>query len=96
VIDITSVGGARTGAMETRGPRMVRRDFTSHFSANNMYKDLSTALMLAEECGVSLPVGSAAREVLRAVRTQGKGELDSCAVLTVLEAMASTIVRSKE
>ncbi|HSC71837.1 MAG TPA: NAD(P)-dependent oxidoreductase, partial [Candidatus Methylomirabilis sp.] len=41
VIEITSVGGARTGAMETRGPRMVRRDFTPHFSANNMYKDLS-------------------------------------------------------
>ncbi|OGB94129.1 MAG: hypothetical protein A3H39_14925, partial [candidate division NC10 bacterium RIFCSPLOWO2_02_FULL_66_22] len=28
VIEITSVGGGRTGAMETRGPRMVRRDFT--------------------------------------------------------------------
>jgi 3-hydroxyisobutyrate dehydrogenase-like beta-hydroxyacid dehydrogenase len=95
VIDITSVGGARTGAMETRGPRMVRRDFTSHFSANNMYKDLSTALKLAEECGVSLPVGSAAREVLRVVRAQGKGDLDSCAVLTVLEAMANTVVRAK-
>ena len=96
VIEITSVGGARTGAMETRGPRMVRRDFTSHFSANNMYKDLSTALKLAEECGVSLPVGSAAREFLRAVRAQGKGDLDSCVVMTVLEAMANTIVRAKD
>ena len=96
VIEITSVGGARTGAMETRGPRMVRRDFTSHFSANNMYKDLSTALKLAEECGVPLPVGSAAREVLRAVKAQGKGDLDSCVVMTVLEAMANTMVRVKE
>ncbi|MDH4268264.1 MAG: NAD(P)-dependent oxidoreductase, partial [Deltaproteobacteria bacterium] len=26
VIDITSVGGARTGAMETRGPRMIKHD----------------------------------------------------------------------
>jgi 3-hydroxyisobutyrate dehydrogenase-like beta-hydroxyacid dehydrogenase len=95
VIEITSVGGARTGAMETRGPRMVRRDFTSHFSANNMYKDLSTALNLAEECGVSLPVGSAAREILRAVRAQGKGDLDSCVVLTVLEVMAGTVVCAK-
>jgi 3-hydroxyisobutyrate dehydrogenase-like beta-hydroxyacid dehydrogenase len=96
VIEITSVGGARTGAMETRGPRMVRRDFTSHFSANNMYKDLSTALKLAEECGVPLPVGSAAREVLRAVKAQGKGDLDSCVVITVLETMANTVVRAKE
>lgn len=95
VIEITSVGGARTGAMETRGPRMVRRDFTPHFSANNMYKDLSSALTLAEECGVPLPVASAAREILRAVKAQGKGDLDSCVVMTVLEGMANTIVESK-
>jgi 3-hydroxyisobutyrate dehydrogenase-like beta-hydroxyacid dehydrogenase len=62
VIDITSVGGARTGAMETRGPRMVDRDFRPHFSVNNMYKDLSNAVKLAEECGVSLPVAGAARD----------------------------------
>ncbi len=96
VIEITSVGGARTGAMETRGPRMVRRDFTPHFSANNMYKDLSTALTLAEECGVSLPVAGAAREILRAVKSQGKGDLDSCVVMTVLEGMANTVVQSGE
>jgi 3-hydroxyisobutyrate dehydrogenase-like beta-hydroxyacid dehydrogenase len=95
VIEITAVGGARTGAMETRGPRMVRRDFTPHFSANNMYKDLSTALALAEECGVPLPVASMAREILRAVKVQGKGDLDSCVVMTVLEALADTVVRSK-
>jgi 3-hydroxyisobutyrate dehydrogenase-like beta-hydroxyacid dehydrogenase len=95
VIEITSVGGARTGAMETRGPRMVKRDFTPHFSANNMYKDLSTALTLAEECGVSLPVASAAREVLRAAKSQGKGDLDACVVMTVLEAMANTVVQLK-
>jgi len=95
VIEITSVGGARTGAMETRGPRMVRRDFTPHFSVNNMYKDLSAALKLAEECGVPLPVASAAREILRGAKSQGKGDLDSCAVLTVLEALANTIVQAK-
>lgn len=96
VIEITSVGGARTGAMETRGPRMVRRDFTPHFSANNMYKDLSTALKLAEECGVSLPAASISREILRAAKSQGKGDLDSCVVMTVLEAMANTLVQLKE
>jgi 3-hydroxyisobutyrate dehydrogenase-like beta-hydroxyacid dehydrogenase len=95
VIEITSVGGARTGAMETRGPRMVRRDFSPHFSANNMYKDLSNVLKLAEECGASLPVTGAAREILRAVKTQGRGDLDSCVVMTVLEAMANVVVQPR-
>lgn len=95
VLEITSVGGARTGAMETRGPRMLAHDFSPHFSANNMYKDLSTALKLAEEVGASLPATSIAREMLRAVKSQGKGHLDSAAVLTVLEALADTVVTSR-
>ena len=82
--------------METRGPRMVRRDFTPHFSASNMYKDLSTALKLAEECGVSLPAASISREILRAAKSQGKGDQDSCIVMTVLEAMANTVVQMKQ
>ena len=96
VIEITSVGGARTGAMETRGPRMIQREFSPHFSTNNMYKDLSTALKLAEECGVSLPATSISREMLRAAKSQGKGDLDSCIVLEVLEAMANTVVKLKD
>jgi 3-hydroxyisobutyrate dehydrogenase-like beta-hydroxyacid dehydrogenase len=96
VIEITSVGGARTGAMEVRGPWMVQHDFSPHFSANNMYKDLSSALKLAEEVGVSLPAASITREVLRAVKSQGKGHLDSAVVITVLEAMANTEVKPKE
>ena len=93
VIEITSVGGARTGAMETRGPRMLKRDFSPHFSVNNMYKDLSNVVRLAEECGVSLPVTGTAREILRAAKSQGKGELDSAVIMTVLETLAGTIVK---
>jgi 3-hydroxyisobutyrate dehydrogenase-like beta-hydroxyacid dehydrogenase len=89
VIEITSVGGARTGAMETRGPRMARREFSPHFSTNNMYKDLSSVMKLAEEAGVSLPATSISTEMLRAAKSQGKGDLDSCVVMTVLEGLAN-------
>ena len=89
VIEITSVGGARTGAMETRGPRMARHEFSPHFSANNMYKDLSSVMRLAEEAGVSLPATSIAMEMLRAAKSRGKGDFDSCVVITVLEDLAN-------
>jgi 3-hydroxyisobutyrate dehydrogenase-like beta-hydroxyacid dehydrogenase len=95
VLEITSVGGARTGAMETRGPRMIQHDFTPHFSISNMHKDLSGALKLGEEVGVSLPATSIAREILRAAKSQGKGDLDSCSVITVLEGLANTNVQGK-
>jgi 3-hydroxyisobutyrate dehydrogenase-like beta-hydroxyacid dehydrogenase len=96
VIEITSVGGARTGAMEVRGPWMVQHDFSPHFSANNMYKDLSSAMKLAEEAGVSLPATSVSREMLRAAKSQGKGDLDSAVVITVLEAMANIEGKAKK
>lgn len=94
VLEITSVGGARTGAMETRGARMIGHDFSPHFSANNMYKDLSQAMQLAGEVGAFLPATGIALEMLRAVKNQGRGELDSCSVVTVIEAMANTAVKA--
>lgn len=96
VIEITSVGGARTGAMETRGMRMIRHDFSPHFSADNMYKDLSSALVLAEKVGVCLPAASISREMLRAVKIQGDGGMDSASVVTVIEKLANTVVKTRE
>lgn len=95
VLEITTVGGARTGAMEVRGPWMINHQFSPHFSANNMYKDLSSAMKLAEEVGASLPATSIAREILRAAKSQGKGDLDSAVVVTVLEAMANKELKAK-
>ena len=95
VIDITSLPGTgpQTGAMATRGPRMIARNFfPPHFSTNNMDKDLTGAIRLAEKFGVSLPTVSASREILRAVKSQGNGHIDSSAVVTVLEAMADISV----
>ena len=84
VRQITSVGGARTGAMETRGARMIAGDFSPHFSADNMHKDLSTALRLADSLGAATPVATAALEMLRAARAQGRGAMDSAVVYQVV------------
>ena len=93
VVEITSVGGARTGAMETRGPRMIKHDFSPHFSANNMYKDLSQAMKLADEVGAFLPAAGISLEMLRAVKNRGDGNLDSASVMTIIEAMANPAVK---
>ena len=88
VREITSVGGARTGAMESRGSRMINADFSPHFSTNNMHKDLATALALADSVGAAAPAAAAALEILRAARAQGKGETDSAVVYTVIEQLS--------
>jgi len=88
VRQITSVGGARTGAMETRGARMIAGDFTPHFSADNMHKDLATAVGLADRLGAATPVAGAALQMLRAARAQGKGAMDSAVVYQILEQLS--------
>jgi len=88
VRQITTVGGARTAAMETRGSRMVAHDFSPHFSTNNMHKDLSTALRLADSLGAAAPTAAAALEVLRSAKAQGKGSMDSAVVYAVLEQLS--------
>ncbi|RJQ48952.1 MAG: NAD(P)-dependent oxidoreductase [Desulfobacteraceae bacterium] len=94
LIEITSVGGARTAAMETRGPKMIRRNFAPGFSTNNMYKDLTSAMNLADACGVSVPAAGISLEILRSAKTKGMGDLDSCCVMQILEGLADTIVRT--
>ncbi|MBW4022215.1 MAG: NAD(P)-dependent oxidoreductase [Proteobacteria bacterium] len=88
VRQITSVGGARTGAMETRAARMIAGDFSPHFSADNMHKDLSTATRLADSLGAATPVAGAALDVLRAARAQGKGGQDSAVVYEIIEQLS--------
>ena len=96
VIDITSVGGARTGAMETRGPRMIKHNFSPGFSTDNMYKDLSSVIDLADEFGVTLPATTTSWDILRAAKSKGLGSMDSCCVMTVLEELAQTTVKAPD
>lgn len=93
VRQITTVGGARTAAMETRGPRMIAHDFSPHFSTDNMHKDLSTALKLADNLGASAPAATVALEMLRAARAQHKGEMDSAVVYTIVEQLSGLTER---
>ena len=89
VLDITSVGGARTGAMETRGPKMIEGNFQPGFSVSNMYKDLSNVMSLADQVGVTLPSASASLEILRATKSNNMADMDSCSVIKILKTLAN-------
>lgn len=89
VVEITSVGGAKTSAMEVRGPRMIERNFQAGFTVNNMHKDMNNVMQLASSVGAPVPTAAAALEVLRAARTNDLGGDDSASVVRILERLAS-------
>jgi len=92
LIDVLSAGGARTVAMETRGPWILQRDFKPRFSLANQHKDLTNALAMAQDLGVPVPTAAVAHEIYQMARAQGKGHLDGSVVVTALEAMANVVI----
>jgi 3-hydroxyisobutyrate dehydrogenase-like beta-hydroxyacid dehydrogenase len=96
LLEITSSGGAQTAAMQSRGPRVLARDFTPRFSLGNQFKDLNNLVDMARNAQVPIPLGAAAREIYQSAIAHGKGDLDSAAVVTVLEALANVTVTTRE
>lgn len=88
MIEINASGGAQMRMMQTRGPRMVARNFAADATLDLIHKDVSAALALADEVGAPLPVGSTVLEMVKASRTRGMGDRDMAALVTVVEALA--------
>ena len=78
-------GFAGSKILEIHGQRMLTRSFDPGFKANLHHKDLRIALETAAETGISLPGAEQAAHHLRAVLEAGLGELDSSALVQVLE-----------
>jgi 2-hydroxy-3-oxopropionate reductase len=81
-------GFAASRVLEVHGGRMLARDFAPGFKARLHAKDLAIVLETAYQCGVALPQGALVAQHLNALVGSGGGELDSAAVVRVLERMA--------
>jgi len=82
---VVAGGGARSGMLETKTPKIVKRDFSPAFGTAMLYKDLGLAYDLAKELEVPTPVLSAAREVIKIALSKGLAEEDVCSVIKCYE-----------
>jgi 2-hydroxy-3-oxopropionate reductase len=92
VMEVLAAGGGRTVVMETRGPRIVQRDFAARFSLANQCKDLKNALAMAHDLAAPVPSVEGVQEVYQTALAQGKGALDGSIIVTVLEEQAGVTV----
>jgi 3-hydroxyisobutyrate dehydrogenase-like beta-hydroxyacid dehydrogenase len=72
----------RSGVLDIKGSMMLKGEFAPSFPLRLMHKDLSLALDLANQIGVPLPAGAAARETYSAVKGKAKQDVDFSAVST--------------
>jgi 3-hydroxyisobutyrate dehydrogenase-like beta-hydroxyacid dehydrogenase len=81
LIEVLQSSMARSGVLDVKAPNLLKGEYTPSFPLRLMYKDISLALDLARELGVTLPAAAAARETYGKVKAAAKEDLDYSAVM---------------
>ncbi len=92
-VEVISQGGARSGQIANKAPKVLSRDFHPNFATALMYKDLGLAGEIAKEFNVPTPALAIAREMLNIAIAKGYGQEDVCSVVKCYEEWAHIEVR---
>jgi 2-hydroxy-3-oxopropionate reductase len=87
-------GFAGSKILEVHGQRMIDGNFAPGFKAKLHQKDMAIAMRTAQELGIALPGAAMAAQYMNALVGTGDGELDSAAVVKLLERVSGVQVRS--
>jgi 2-hydroxy-3-oxopropionate reductase len=96
VVQAISRGAAQCWALDTKPPKLFKRDHTPGFKAYMQAKDLKIVIDTARTYNAAMPLTAVAHQLYEAMVAMGNGDLDNSAVITVLEALAGTQVGSTE
>jgi 3-hydroxyisobutyrate dehydrogenase len=80
LVEVMQASTGRAPLLDVKAPLILQHNFPPSFPLRLMHKDLTLALELAKQLGVSLPVGAAAREAYDQVLRRAREDLDYSAV----------------
>jgi 3-hydroxyisobutyrate dehydrogenase-like beta-hydroxyacid dehydrogenase len=80
-LEVAKGSAAYSQVMETKGPKMVRRDYAPEGKVAQALKDLHMMLDQAKAVGQDLPLASVNAGLLEACVEQGEAERDNCIVI---------------
>jgi len=95
LLEVVQASGFRSPYFDFKGSALLRRDFSTHFAIDLMFKDLTLFLESAAAHRVPTPLTAAVREVYALARAAGKGEQDIGAVITTFEELLGTEIRQR-
>jgi 3-hydroxyisobutyrate dehydrogenase-like beta-hydroxyacid dehydrogenase len=73
--------------MDTKGERMIRRDFVPDARLSQHLKDVRLIVDRGRQAGLPMPLSTAHRAVLEEAEDAGYGDLDNSAIIKVLQAV---------
>jgi 2-hydroxy-3-oxopropionate reductase len=85
VRDALMGGFAGSRILEVHGKRMLDNDYTPGFKTKLHQKDINIVMQTAKELGLALPGAALVMQHLNALMGTGDGELDSSAVMKIVE-----------
>ena len=85
VRDALMGGFAGSRILEVHGKRMLDNDYTPGFKTKLHQKDINIVMQTAKELGLALPGAALVMQHLNALMGTGSGELDSAAVMKIIE-----------
>ena len=88
VRDALMGGFAASRILEVHGKRMLDNNYQPGFKTKLHQKDLNIVMQTAKELGLALPAASLVMQHLNALMGMGDAELDSAAVMKVVERMS--------
>ena len=83
-------GFAGSRILEVHGQRMLDNDFKPGFKVKLHQKDLRIVMQDAHQLGIGLPAAALVAQQLNALMGSGDGELDSAALVKVIERMSGS------
>ncbi len=89
-LSIVRQTAAYSRAVDSKGEKLVHRDFSPHSRVSQHRKDLDVITRYAALAGVELPLGAVHRQLLIEAEGAGWGDLDTAAVLRAIEARRGT------
>jgi len=80
LVEVMQSSMGRAPVLDVKAPMLLQHSYPPSFPLRLMHKDLTLALELAKQLGVTLPAGAAARETYDAVLRAAREDLDYAAV----------------
>jgi 3-hydroxyisobutyrate dehydrogenase-like beta-hydroxyacid dehydrogenase len=84
-LELVKVTPAYSAIMDTKGKKMLSRDFRPEARLRQHRKDVSIILEYAEKAGQDLPLSKVHLDILEKAITAGDGEMDNSAIIREIE-----------
>jgi 3-hydroxyisobutyrate dehydrogenase-like beta-hydroxyacid dehydrogenase len=87
-LEVARQAASYSQVMDTKGPKMVRGDFSPEGRARQTLKDVRLMLDQAEKRGQELPLAALNAEILEACLRNGEGDADNSVVIAEIRRRA--------